>query len=291
MNVPPDNPVPATKLGMEWVPSWRFERIRELIERPEKKSLQDMVTMQTDYLSLPARRLVLLLKDTQTQDSRVAEAISVLRNWDFRLTPESPAAALFQVWVDRHLGPAIVRLRAPPEAAKLIGDIDSNALFAALEQPAYRAQRDQLIAGTLRAAIAEMEQRQGTNWLQWSWGKLHPMEFLHPLSPALDAENAKSLNIAGKPRGGGAFTVNANSYPTSTMKVTGGASFRMALDVGNWDAAVAFNVPGQSGDPKSPHYADLFDGWSKDTGFPMLYTRPAIEKVTELRINLAPATR
>ena len=134
-----------------------------------------------------------------------------------------------------------------------------------------------------------MEQRQGTNWLQWSWGKLHVMEFTHPLSAALDADTAKQFNIAGRPRGGGAFTVNANSYPASTLKVTGGASFRMAIDVGNWDSALAFNVPGQSGDPKSAHYGDLFDLWAKDTGFPLLYTRSAIEKVTELKILLAPA--
>ena len=289
MNVPDKHPLPATKLGMEWVPKWRYERIREMLERPDKKTLQDMVTMQADVLSVHARRLVLLLKDTQTQDSRVAEGITMLRNWDFRLTPESPAAALFQVWVDRHLGPAVAKLRTPPEAAKLITDIDSNALFAALEQPAGRAQRDQLFAGTLRAAIAEMEQRQGANWLQWSWGKLHTIEFNHPLSAAIEADAAKVFNLPARPRGGGGFTVNANSYPTSSMKVTGGASFRMALDVGNWDSAIAFNVPGQSGDPKSPHYGDLFDSWSKDTGFPLLYTRPAIEKATELKIVLNPA--
>jgi penicillin amidase len=289
MNVPADNPVHATKLGMEWVPPWRYERIKEMLERGEKKTLQDMVTMQTDVLSLPARRLVLMLKDTQTQDLRVGEAISLLRNWDFRLTVESPAAALFQVWVDHHLGPAVVRLRAPPEAAKLIGDIDSLALFAALEQPAARNQRDQLFAGTLRAAIAEMEQKQGTNWLQWSWGKLHTIEFNHPLGNVVDAETAKLWNLAPRPRAGGAFTVNANSYPSATMKVTGGSSFRMALDVGNWDAALAFNVPGQSGDPRSPHYSDLFELWAKDTPFPLLYSRPAIEKATELKITLTPA--
>ncbi|MEP7085381.1 MAG: penicillin acylase family protein, partial [Betaproteobacteria bacterium] len=200
-------------------------------------------------------------------------------------------AALFQVWYDRHLGPAIVGLRTPTDAVKLIGDIDSNALLAALEQPAGRAQRDALFAGTLRQALADMEQRQGTNWTQWSWGKLHQMEFVHPLAAALgpDTEAAKAMNLAARPRGGGAFTVNANSYPVATMKVTGGASFRMALDVGNWDSALAFNVPGQSGDPRSRHYGDLFDLWSRDTAFPLLYTRSAIEKVTEMKIQLTPA--
>ena len=289
MNIPANNPVPAAKLGMEWVPKWRFERIKEVLERPDKKTLQDMVSLQTDYLSVPARKIVLLLKDTQTQDLRVSEAITVLRNWDFRLTAESPAAALFQVWYDRYLGPAVVGLRTPPDAIKLIGDIDSNALLAVLEHPAGRAQRDALFVGTLRRAIAEMEQRQGTNWLQWSWGKLHQIEFNHPLAPLLDAEAAKQMNLAARPRGGGAFTVNANSYPVSTMKVTGGASFRMVLDVGNWDNALAINVPGQSGDPKSAHYGDLFDLWSRDAAFPLLFSRGAIEKVTEMKIQLTPA--
>jgi penicillin amidase len=109
------------------------------------------------------------------------------------------------------------------------------------------------------------------------------------LSAAVDADTARQWNLAARPRGGGAFTVNANSYPSATMKVTGGASFRMALDVGNWDAALAFNVPGQSGDPASPHYSDLLDLWAKDTPFPLLYSRAAIEKATELKILLTPA--
>lgn len=289
LNIPANNPAPADKLGMEWVPKWRFERIREMLDTPAKKTLPDMVALQTDYLSIPARKIVLLLKDTQTQDPRVAEAITLLRNWDFRLTPESPAAALFQVWYDRHLGPAVVALRTPPEAIKLIGDVDSNALLAAIEHPAGRAQRDALFVGTLRGAISEMEQRQGTNWSQWNWGTLHQMGFEHPLGAALDAEAARLMNLAPRPRGGGAFTVNANSYQLPSMKVTGGASFRMVLDVGSWDNALAFNVPGQSGDPKSKHYRDLFELWSRDTAFPLLYSRSAIEKVTEMKIQLTPA--
>jgi penicillin amidase len=287
MNIPANNPVPAAQLGMEWVPRWRFERIAEMLERPEKRTLQEMVALQTDYLSIPARRIVLLLKDTQTQDLRVEEAISILRNWDFRLTAESPAAALFQVWYDRHLGPAIVGLRTPADAVRLIGDIDSNALLAVLENPAGRAQRDALFVGTLRNAMAEMEQRQGTNPLLWSWGKLHQIEFSHPLAPALDADAAKQMNLPPRPRGGGAFTVNAQQLPATTMKVTGGASFRMALDVGNWDNALAFNAPGSPATTADT----TATCWSRgqDTPFPLLFTRGAIEKVTEMKILLTPA--
>ncbi|MDE2979294.1 MAG: penicillin acylase family protein, partial [Acidobacteriota bacterium] len=68
-----------------------------------------------------------------------------------------------------------------------------------------------------------------------------------------------------------------------------GASFRMVIDVGNWDASVAMNNPGQSGDPRSPHYRDLFEPWANDQAFPLLYTRPAILEAAEARIELIPA--
>ncbi|MDQ3942857.1 MAG: penicillin acylase family protein [Actinomycetota bacterium] len=32
------------------------------------------------------------------------------------------------------------------------------------------------------------------------------------------------------------------------------------VDVGNWDNSLLMNTPGQSGDPCSSHYADLFEG-------------------------------
>ena len=38
---------------------------------------------------------------------------------------------------------------------------------------------------------------------------------------------------------------------------------RLILDVGNWDASVCVNAPGQSGDPASPHYADQLQVYSQ----------------------------
>jgi penicillin amidase len=68
-----------------------------------------------------------------------------------------------------------------------------------------------------------------------------------------------------------------------------GPSFRMVVDVGSWDDSVAMNSPGQSGDPSSPHYRDLFDAWARDETFPLLFSRDRIEAAAEQRIVLRPA--
>ena len=57
-------------------------------------------------------------------------------------------------------------------------------------------------------------------------------------------------------------------------------------DVGEWNNAWATNTPGQSGDPRSPHYRDLFADWAADKYFPLLFERDAIEKAAEQRIVL-----
>ena len=70
---------------------------------------------------------------------------------------------------------------------------------------------------------------------------------------------------------------------------TSGASFRIIADTQNWDNSVGTSTPGQSGDPHSPHYRDLFDLWAKGKYFPIFFSRDKIESVTEKTIVLQPA--
>ena len=63
----------------------------------------------------------------------------------------------------------------------------------------------------------------------------------------------------------------------------------MVVEVGAWDNAIGTNTPGQSGDPASPHYRDLFELWKDDRYFPVKYSRSAVEGVTEARTVLTPA--
>ena len=89
--------------------------------------------------------------------------------------------------------------------------------------------------------------------------------------------------------GGSAFSPRAASYRISDFKVTAGASFRMVLDVGNWDESRFINTPGQSGDAYSAHYRDLAPLWAAGDYAPLLYSREAIEKAARSVIALKPA--
>ncbi|HVH38621.1 MAG TPA: penicillin acylase family protein, partial [Gemmatimonadaceae bacterium] len=93
------------------------------------------------------------------------------------------------------------------------------------------------------------------------------------------------FDVGPLPRGGYAVTVNATGNGDNQ---TSGASFRIIVDLADWDNAVGTNTPGQSGDVSSPHYKDLFAEWAKDRFFPVVFSRERVEAATEGWLRLEP---
>ena len=60
------------------------------------------------------------------------------------------------------------------------------------------------------------------------------------------------------------------------------------IDVANWDSAIVTNTPGQSGDPRSPFYANLFPLWAAGTYVPLPYSPAAVRARTATVTTLRP---
>jgi penicillin amidase len=101
----------------------------------------------------------------------------------------------------------------------------------------------------------------------------------------VNEDTRRKLDAGPAPRGGDATTVGATGNGGNQ---TSGASFRIIVDVGDWERAVGTNTPGQSGDPDSPHYRDLFPLWADDRYFPVPYSRARVEAAAEKRWVLSP---
>ena len=83
------------------------------------------------------------------------------------------------------------------------------------------------------------------------------------------------MDVGPLPKGGSGSTPMHTGYRPSDFRITHGASVRLVMDVGEWDNSVCINAPGQSGDPRSPHYGDLAPAWAKGEYVPMLYSARA----------------
>lgn len=303
-NLPPDHPHDERPVTHDWYAPFRYERCAEALAARADWSAADCVRLQTDVLSLPARRVLPLLAGLPGQDSRVRDGLELLRGWDARLTADSAAAALFEVWFRRHLRPALLRRALRPlvpadrsaEALRRVlpaeGDSsDPRVDLRLLAAPDPRGEVPPLLLETLGEAVEALTALLGPDTASWSWGALHRAAPRHPVARLLAQQGVREApawcGVGTLPRPGSGDTVGATPYLPDFAQ-SGGASFRMVVDVGDWDGSLAMNSPGQSGDPRSPHYADLFARWAADEAFPLVYSRSRVVEEARHRIVLTP---
>ncbi|PIF73889.1 penicillin amidase [Variovorax sp. 54] len=294
-NIPPDHPAAKKGVGYEWSDAARARRLKELfaakVAAGSRFTIEDSERMQNDIVATPAQRLLKLLAGQRSDDAQTAAALRLLQGWNGAMDRDSAAAALYEVWSSKFLRQAVLKAGAGDAAAALAAPGDNTRMVLLLENPSgwvSNAQRDALLLTTLPAAMQELSTKLGPDPAAWKWGALHRAEFRHPLGGVVDAATRKKLEVGDWPMSGSSFTPMAATYRANDYKLTSGASFRMVLDVGNWDASRVINTPGQSGNPDSPNYRDLAPLWLEGKYVPLVYSRGAVEKETVERIQLTP---
>lgn len=276
-------------VGFEWAPPYRVNRIKEVLsgmrDSGRKLTLGDMEKLQTDVTSLPARQFLSLLKDVSPNSTA---AVQMLLRWDGVLSRESAAAALYEVWLRK--------LRRDLSAKEGIEAVEDEwtlvNVLKELSEPSSHvfgadavARRNQVLTASLDSAWKETVQLLGADPQKWSWGALHTITFKHSLDRM--SGTAKLLDLGPLARPGDGYTVNA-TWPGARFEQDGGASYREILDTADWDRSLAVNTPGQSGQPGSPHYADLLPLWNEGKYFPLVFSRKLVEANAHDRLVLTP---
>jgi len=281
MNLPDDYPIDRYKIGFEWAEPWRYDRVWNVLSSQEHHSLEDSAALQRDYFAEITSKAVQRI--SPSIDGLAAE---MLREWDGNLRSDSGPAALFMIWLHRHLRPAM-QAHLLPDEPESMSRMDFRTVLRLMEDPANSG----IVASTLDTAWSDTEILLGRNSARWQWGTMHQIRFVHPLTHLADNELSAQMVMQPWPRGGGSFTPNSTGSYDIRLEVNSGASYRQVLDVGNWDASMMTNAPGQSGDPRSPFYDNLLEGWATEGSFPLIYSREKVLKHAEFRIELIPSDR
>jgi penicillin amidase len=250
-----------------------------------------MKDLQTDYYSIPARNLVPLLENMVFEPGLTGQAKEMLMVWDYRLDTSSVAAGIYVEWenqIRRYANEKFV-----PDQIKGVIYLQLYTVLEWIRNPDDRfgldplTGRDEFLKEAFITAVNNLEYRFGVEISRWKYGQVDykHVYIRHPLGRVVNDEWMDKLNAGPAPRGGNSYT------PGSTgggLNQTGGASFRIIVDTDDWDSAVGTNTPGQSGDPESPYYKNLFDSWAKDEFFPVYYSRKKIESVVAEKQILKP---
>ncbi|GAB3978552.1 penicillin acylase family protein [Spirosoma terrae] len=283
-NLTPINFPHRNAIGWTWSSPSRAHRIEEVLNDGKRKTMTDFMALQADYLSIPARTLVPLLQNLFSPENRTEQAVSYLRRWDYKLDPSSVAAAIYVAW-EEQLKRAIYEQNVPQSARAYMKSIPSKRVIDALLIPTPA--RDSLLLLCMDRAVADLTKRLGSDMDDWSYGqrKNKHITITHPLSDLVDKAMQTKINLGPVARGGYAETVNATG---PNLNQTHGATFRILVDTEDWDKTLGINSPGQSGNPDSPHYRDLFPIWADNNYFPAYFSKEKVKSVAESTIILKP---
>ncbi len=292
-NVIPESYDHWDAIGFRWSDPYRGNRIKEVLGSDSTFTTKDMIALQTDYFSIPASILLARLKEIQTDNNKIIEAMKLFENWDFQLDKGSIQAGIYATW-EREIIKAANDLFVPEEIKNIVR-MQLKTIIDYISDPEtdwgkdYNNKAD-FLEKTFLSAINHLSKEYGNEPANWVYGqdKFKHIIIEHPLSKIVDEELKEKINTCSMPRGGNSYTIGASGEGNNQVK---GASFRMIVNTGDWDSAVGTNTPGQSGNPDSKYYKNLFKMWANDQYFPVFYSKEKIESVCDEKSLFLPAKK
>ena len=291
LNVPRDY-AHVDAIARTWAEPWRLRRLTEVLDTLRLADVPMMQRLQHDELPVAARALVALLRSAPLHGTPANAARDSLLAWNGVLSPQSVGAAIYATW-ERTLSAAVAAATLPPRVRPILRTVPLSRVVewltnadSVLGTTPVRT-RDSLVSKSFDEAIVALTAKLGPDMARWQYGQalFHHVRIAHLLDGAVTDSLRQWLSPGPIARGGYANTVNATGNADNQ---TAGASLRVVFDLANWDRAMATNTPGQSGDPRSPHYRDLFAPWAQGRYYLLPFSRAAVQQRTETIEYLRP---
>lgn len=294
-----DLPDLAIHLGWDYCDPYRYRAIREaLANRAQGWTAEDCLKLQCNTRSLPWEEIRDIVLSLSVQDRDAAEALEILKNWNGEVSADSPAAAVFEVFVAR-LIVELTKLRAPHTWQLVLRSGDSN-LFADRRighlthllrtQPAgWVASWSQLMEQALGQAVRLLRQHAGPSQAYWSWGHVRMLRLKHLVFGTVRGLSA-CFNLGPLPCPGDANTISQAAFSllqpfadTHNM-----ANLRAVFDLAQLGESRFVLCGGQSGNPCSPHYDDQLPLWQRGEAITLPWNQGDVIRATRHTLRLLP---
>ncbi|HUK07717.1 MAG TPA: penicillin acylase family protein [Stellaceae bacterium] len=256
-------------LTRDWDEPFRAERIATLLAR-QPQSMDSSSAIQRDRYSMIAARLLPLMIDAPAASPEARAAIERLRGWNMQMDKDKVEPLIFTAWL-RELTRALLaeKLGTAFEAYWGLRPAVIESILTEHQDWCNTGATDVIevcseqLAAALDRALDQLKQAYGDNMDDWRWGRAHPAEFRNPVLSHIPLVNRIfDLNI---PADGGSDTINRGDFnvrnAAAPYEDIHGPGLRMVVDMADPSAARFMVVPGQSGNPLSPNYADLMRPW------------------------------
>jgi penicillin amidase len=273
-------------------PSYRRDRVVELIKATDKHTFESNAQIQGDVLLLRAKRIVpVMLEDLRGLRNKTAfeeQALEILSKWDYRAEADSTACAIFfllyresiiiaiQDEVGENSLKYLLNFRYFTNGVDLWFDDPSHPVWDDRSTGKLETRADVVRSAFLRG-LSWLRMTLGDNLQAWKWGKLHTLHIQHTLGSKVNSFNLPNWRAPGASSSvwKAHFDMGQSDYPFRSMY---GPVLRMIVDLADIDHAQWIIDTGSSGWPHSPHYGDQHELWRRVEFAPMISDWDQIKK-------------
>ncbi len=294
-NNPPISGKSPISLSDYWESPWRAARIEELLASKGRLGTKDMKEMQLDVKSGLAARVAPIFVETLRRNAtdKLAPYIDALAAWDYRSSPSSAGAAIFETTFNELLiesfsdelgGDLFSRFMDDKSVAtntlyRLVTDDRTSLLFdnTATEK---RETFDDTLMKAFGSAIVSLSEAQGADPTVWLWGAVHTVEFSHVFGQVKILR--PFFNYGPFPFPGSDQSLNRGGYNKNkpyAVDIT--ASIRYIVDMADLNASLVVLSTGQCQSLTSPHREDMTDLFLVGDYIPWYVDRKDIERNAE----------
>ncbi|MBD3616783.1 MAG: acylase [Gracilimonas sp.] len=243
----------------------------DLLKRTSNLTLDGLIELGYDP-RLPAFEkmipgLVQAYDNSPPKGETIAEAIEVMRGWDFTTSEESVAMSLAHFY-----GMNYLRNGENPEGLNFMERMDYYGEGSPEEER----------LAIFKQTIEDLEEDFGS-W-DTPWGDINRFQRLDgSIAPNFD-DDKPSLPVGlASGRWGALASYGARTYDTKKLYGTSGNSFIAVVEFGDTVKAKSLLAGGQSGDPDSPHFFDQAERYVNVNFKDVAYYRNDVEARAEER--------
>ncbi len=266
----------------DWQPKDRYWSILKTLETKEIWSIEETKELQSLSFNIENKiMLTELMEDLKNSNiyNRLAKDLS---NWNFISEADSKEPVIFYIW-QRNILKNLLKDLSEKER-ELYFKLPAhwqffNRVIKDRHSPWWtKFNRKKLIEDSLVETYLEIEKKLGPDESNWKWGKIHTIEYSHPLGKIKPLD--KIFNLGPYPINGASQEINNQKTPSfdSYFQVRAGPSTRRIIDMKDDSDDFAVIPTGQSGHLWSPFYKDQVPLYLASKYRPMLTNKDQIIK-------------
>ena len=231
--------------------------------------MEEMIDLQVDYYSMPSEEIIKLASGNI---SNYIDYFEKLEKWNNVLDKNSIEAGIYVEWQSQ-IYFEFINTYVPNSVKKYL-DIQIFRIIETISNM-NESNRAKFLNKTFNASIDNLKERYGDDSKNWVYGQdeYKHVKIYHPLENVVNDSIKGLVELKTYPRGGDGFTPGSTS---SNLNQRSGGSFRVVINTKDWDKSFATNSPGQSGDPNSKFYKNLYEDWANDKFFPLLFSKSKV---------------